>query len=109
MKRDLAPSLFVAAGIVFSTLLAAVLHGWLVLAGPVVLAIAVLGANVWQSQSRRPSAAAIVLAAACIVASVIVALDNPAGVKLLLPTMGVAAWVAMVPPFGARHRTCRGV
>ena len=108
--RDLGPSLFVAVGIVLATLVSTVLDGWLVLAGPVLMA-AVLAANVWDARMKGrsgPSAVAMILAGTCILSGGIIALSDPADVKLMIPTLGVVAWVAMFPPFGARHKTCRG-
>jgi len=81
--RDLGPSLFVAVGIVLATLVSTVLDGWLVLAGPVLMAIAVLAANVLDARMKGrsgPSAVAMILA-----------LSDPADVKLMIPTLGVVA------------------
>jgi hypothetical protein len=109
----LGPSVVVAGGIVLSTFVAALAakDAWLVLAGPLFLGLAVVGASVWDSRLRgrtaRPSAVAWMLAGACVVAGVIVALRDPAAVKELIPTMGVAAWVAMLPPFGNTQKACR--
>jgi hypothetical protein len=112
---DLGPSLLVAAGILLSTLLAglAARSGWLVLAGPLLLALAVVSADLLSARLRgksaRPSPAALLLAGSFLLACAIVALRDPGLVKTLPPILGGAAWVALLRRDGGRRRTCRAV
>ena len=109
----LGPSLVLAAGIVVSTL-AAVLaagSGWLVLAGPLLLALAVVGADVLDSRLRGrssgPSPAALVLGGAFLLAGLIVALRDPALVKTLVLVLGPMSWFTLLLRPEGRRKPCR--
>jgi hypothetical protein len=106
---DFGPSLMVAAGIVGSAFIAvrtAGVGGW-VLAGPLLLALAVVGADAWASRRRggpaRPSWAAVILGSSFLLASLI--LGDPRLVRESLPVLGSVAWVTLLRP-GSRGRTC---
>jgi hypothetical protein len=98
---DLGPSLVVAAGIIVATRVAvlAAEAGWLVMAGPLLLALAVVGADVLysrlQGKSSGPSRAALLLGGTFLLAGVIVALRDPSLVSTLIPVTGSAAWVTL--------------
>jgi len=109
----LAPSLIVAAGILVATFVA--VHagesmGW-VLAGPLLLAFAVVGADALDArlhgQSGGASAAALIVAAAILLASVIVMLREPELVKTLVTTLGATGWVALLRPQQQRSSCAR--
>ncbi len=112
--RALGPSLIVGAGILVATFVAA--HagesgGW-VLAGPLLLALTVVSADVLDSrlhgESSGASAATLIVTAAFLVASLIVMSRDPNIVKTLIPIMGAAGWVALLRP--QRPRTpCKGI
>jgi hypothetical protein len=110
---DLGPSLLVGAGIVVSTLIAvlAARSGWLILGGPLVLALAVVSADVMDSrlrgESSGPSRAALLLGGAFLLASAIVALRDPSLVKMLIPVFGAAGWVTLLLRPGGRRKPCR--
>jgi hypothetical protein len=106
---DLGPSLMVAAGIIGSTFIAvraAGAGGW-VLAGPLLLALAVVGADAWGCRRRggpaRPSWAAVILGGSFLLSSLI--LGDPGLVKDSLPVLGTVAWITLLRP-GSRRRTC---
>lgn len=111
---DLGPSLLVGTGIVVSTLITvlAAESGWLVLAGPLLLALAVVSADVLGSrrggESSGPSWAALLMAGALLLASWIVFLRDPGLVETLLPILGVASWVTLLRSEG-RRKTCRSI
>jgi len=102
--RDLTPSILVAVGIVASTFVAARAagFGWLVLAGPLLLALAVVGADVLNARLRgespSPSWAALIMGGSCLLAGLIVTLRDPALVKTIMPIIGMAAWVTVLRP-----------
>jgi hypothetical protein len=108
---DLGPSLLLAVGVVVSTLIAvlAAKSGWLVLAGPLCLALSVVGADVMASrlrgeQSPRPSWPALLLGATFLVVGWIVALRDPNLVKMfILSESGVAWAVLLMRPKGRRY------
>ena len=105
---DLGPSLLIGAGILASTFLAslAVRSGWPVLTAPLLLALTVVSADVLHSRLRGklyPSPAALILGGAFLLASWIVATRDPNLVKSLIPVIGVAAWVILLP----RRKPCR--
>jgi hypothetical protein len=110
---DLGPSLVVGAGIIVSTLVAvlAAESGWLVLAGPLLLALTVVSADLLQSRLRGgssgPSLAALLLGGAFLLAGVIVAFREPSLVPTLIPICGSAAWVTLLRP--QRGKACRGI
>src|ERR1700710_494302 len=96
---DLSPSLMVGVGIMASTLLAvrtARFGGW-VLAGPLLLALTVVSADVLRSRLRGassgPSRAALILGAALLLSAVIV--REPKLVAALLPVAGAGAWIPL--------------
>ncbi len=106
---DLGPSLMVAAGIIASTFIAVRAGGaggWF-LAGPLFLALVVVGADAWVSRRRggpaRPSWAAVILGGSFLLASLI--LGDPRLVKDSLPVLGPLAWITLLRP-GSRSRTC---
>jgi hypothetical protein len=112
---DLGPSLLVGAGIVAATFVAvlATESGWLVLAGPLLLALTVVGADVLGSRLRgkpsRPSWTVLFLGGSFLLAGVIVALRDPSLVKTLIPVVGVTAWPALLLRPGSPRKTCRGI
>ncbi len=110
---DLGPSLLIATAIVVSTLIAslAARSGWLVLASPLLLALAVVGADVLNSRLRGnpsgPSRASLILGGAFLLAGWIVAQSDPTLVKTLIPVSGAAAWVTLLPRSRHRRKPCR--
>ena len=112
---DLCPSLLIGTGIVASTLVAvlAAPSGWLVLAGPLLLALAVVSADVLDSRLRGassgPSRAALILGGAFLLAGVIVAVRDPSLVKTLIPVFGAAGWVTLLLRPEGRGKSCRSV
>jgi predicted PurR-regulated permease PerM len=105
---DLAPGLLIGAGITAATLVAARATGTWALAGPLLLAFAVVGADIVQSRLRarvpRPSAAALIFAVAFPLAGWIVMSSDPTVVRSLVPLMGAASWVALLRPQSQRTR-----
>lgn len=106
--RSLAPSLIVATGVLASALLAGVTAGagfW-VLSGPLLLALSVVTADSLQARLRglapRPSPAALILGATCVLAAAILMLRNPGHIATLLQIMGPAIWVTRFLPGAAR-------
>jgi hypothetical protein len=101
---SLTPSLLIAVGIILSTYIAVhtAKSEWLVLAAPLLLSSAILGADVWASHLRGkpsgPSHAALFLAGAFLLACVSVALANPGMVKTLIPILGAGSWVSLQLP-----------
>jgi len=97
----LGPSLLVGVGILVATFVAkrAVAYGWWVLAGPLLLALAILGADLLASRLRgqysAPSWAALFLAGACLLASLIVAFREPSHVSSFIPVIGITSWIAL--------------
>jgi hypothetical protein len=106
----------VGAEIAVSTLIAvrAAESRWLVLGGPLVLALAVASADVLASglrgESSGPSWAAVLLGGSILLAGLIVARrDDPGIVKTLIPVIGVAAWVTLLLRPESRRKTCKGI
>lgn len=106
------PSLVLAAGIIGSALIAKQTAGpgaWL-LAGPLFLALAVVGADAWASQWRggpaRPSWAAVILGGSFLLASLIEGLRDPALVRESLPVLGSTAWITLFSRSASRSRAC---
>jgi hypothetical protein len=112
---ELGPSLLVGAGIVAATFVAvlAARSGWLVLAGPLLLALTVVGADVLSSWLRgkpsRPSWIALFIGGSFLLAGLIVALRDPSLVKTLIPIIGVTAWPTLLLRPGSSRKTCRGL
>jgi len=109
----LGPSLLVGMGIILATLVAklAAGSGWLVLGGPLLLALAVVGADVLDSRlkgkSSSPSPAALILGTTFLLAGAIV-VRNPNHVSTLIPIVGMSAWVVLLRPENRRN-TCSGI
>ncbi len=108
----LSPSLLVASGIIVGSLVAVRTDqtGWMALAGPLVLALAVVSADIVNSRLRGkssgPSAASLLLAGGFMLASSILASSNPGVVKTLIPIMGAGSWAVLLLPSDKRE-TCR--
>ena len=112
---DLGPSLVVGAGIILATL-AAVRgpgSGWSALAGPLVLTLAVVTADIMNSRLRRgsswPSGAALILGAGFVLAASIAAPRDPGLVATLIPIVGASAWVTLLPRPSSRRISMRDV
>lgn len=111
---DLGPSLVVGTGIIVSTLVAVLTaeSGWLVLAGPLLMALTVVSADVLQSRLRGgssgPSVAALLLGGAFLLAGVIVAFREPSLVATLIPVIGSSASITLLRP-GAGRKACRRI
>ncbi len=110
---ELGPSLLVAAGILLSTFVAvrtAESGAW-VLTAPVLLALALIGADMLAARLRGeasgPSPAALLLGGAVVLASAILALRDPALVKMFLPVTGAGSWVPLLLRPNARRKPCR--
>jgi hypothetical protein len=97
----LGPSLLVGLGIIVATFVAvrAAGYGSWVLAAPLVLALAILGADMLASHQRGsssgPSWAALFLAGACLLAGLIVTLREPSLVSSFIPVIGITSWIAL--------------
>lgn len=108
MKRtswsDLVPNILLAIGILTSTWIAVVTaeSGWWVLAGPLIMALALVGTTVlgyrWRGASRDTVRVALIMATALLLASAIVALRDPSGVASMLPVLGAC----IAAPIGIR-------
>jgi hypothetical protein len=109
------PSLLVGAGIILATLIAALAakSGWLVMAAPLTLALAVVGADVLDSGLRRespvPSPAALILGGAVLLAGLIVSVRDPNLVRTLISLVGAGAWVTLLRRPGRGRQMCRGL
>ena len=108
----LSPSLLMAAGLIVSTFTAAraAEFEWLVMAGPLLLAFALVGADVLDSrlrgESSGPSWAALLLGGSILLAGLIVTLRDPRLVKTFIPVMGGAASVSLVLRPEGRRKAC---
>jgi hypothetical protein len=100
----------VAASIMLSTLIAALTadFGWWVLAGPVVLAFADVGADMWAFRQRgelpRPSVRSLMRASSFLLASLIIAAADSSLLAIMMPILGAPA--AFVPGRGTRPGIC---
>ena len=108
------PSLIVAAGIIGSTFIAVVAADWqwLVMAAPAVLALAFVGADLLAARmggcEARPSWPVLLLGATIILASQLVALRDPAMMKMLLPVIAGPLWVTLMLRTDGGGRACCG-
>ena len=111
---ELGPSLLVGAGILASTWVATLAEasGWLVLVGPLLLAIAYASAVMLDSRlsGRSPdvSAAAMLLGVSFVLAGLILFLHGGDHVVEFIPIMGAAGWVTLLPRRGNRRASCTG-
>ena len=108
ITRDLAPSLLLACGIIAAQ---SAQSAWSVLAGTLVLALALLAADALAARlhgtASRPTLAAKILAVACVLVGSIAMLREPGHAASLIPVFGLGAWVALFMPGGSRRNTCR--
>jgi hypothetical protein len=102
MRRDLASGAIMGAAIVASALLGRFggVSRWSLLAGPALLALATLGADVVDSRSRgagtRPSLPALILGGAFLLAGAIAAVRGASLLLDLLPIFAGGASVAVL-------------
>jgi hypothetical protein len=111
---DLGPGLLLGAGIVASTLVAklAAESAGLIAAGPL-LVLAVVGSSVLASRLRGgssgPSPAALISGGACLLAGLVLTLGDPRLLDTLLPVIGAAGWVSLLPRAEGRRTMCRNI
>lgn len=93
-----APSLLAAAGVLAGTVVAGSLSGWGVVAGPLVMAGALLAAD--EVGRRRGSGAArwpaLIVAASLLAAGALLAASDPARVVTMMPILGAAGAAPVV-------------
>ncbi len=112
---DLVPSLIVALGVVAATYVASLSaeSGWLVMMGPLALALAVVSADLLAARLRGaslvPSPAALILSGTSVVASAIVAFRDPSDVATLIPIVGAGSWVTLLMLPDNRRKACRSI
>lgn len=103
------PALLLAGGVVLSSLLAVQQSDWLVFAAPVSLALCTLVADALDTRLRggpaSPSAGAQILAASFLLAGLLLASQDRALLKEMMPLLGATAAVATLRP-RARRRHC---
>ena len=110
----LAPSLMVAGGFILATLITVRTghSGWAML-GPVLLGITLLAASALQSRLRglspAPSWAAVIVAIAVVVSSLIVGYREPILIKTLMPSLGAAGWIAVLARSEERRKPCSAI
>jgi hypothetical protein len=113
MKRrhwiELGPALVLAFGIIASTILmVASDSAWLVGAGSLLFALSIVGADILgarlRDESPVPSPTSLVVAAVFLVACGIIALRDPALVKLFILTGGSVT--VILPRFSGRSLLC---
>jgi hypothetical protein len=112
----LAPALWVAAGILSASALAAAAPhaAWTAVVCPLLLVLALLGADLIQRRrsggGSSPSPGVLLLAVAVPVACGILAFRNPAGLAEMLPILGCGAAVpVIVRRTRAQTQPCRWV
>lgn len=97
--RPLYPALLLAAGVLLASFLAVQHSSLLVLAAPLSLAASVLAADALNSRLRygraRLSPAALILASAFLLASLLVGTQDLALLKQLIPLLGASAAVSL--------------
>ena len=108
----LGPSLLLGAGIVTATWSAALAaeSGWLVMAGPLLLALAITAADAMARRLRgertMPSPVALILAGALFLAGLVADVRDPNLIMTLIPLVGAGSWVALQQRSATRRRTC---
>jgi hypothetical protein len=112
---DLTSSLVVAMAIILATALASLAgeSRWLVMSGPLLLALALVCSDVLDSGLRgplsRPSWAALILGAAVFLACLLVSFRDPCLVKSFLPWVGIAGWITLFSRPESRRKACWGL
>ena len=107
--RTFLPSLFLAASVIVGTLVAVLTADshWAAVSGPLLLALAVLAADLWQARRLgsplRPSPGALIVAGAVVLAGLIIGVDAPKQVQQFMPILGAVTVVAI----NSRVRTRR--
>src|SRR5579859_7867331 len=105
--RTLLPALALAAVALVATWIAVHVggSGWMVLAAPLLLALALLAADVWQAHLQglplRPSQGVLMLGISVVVAALIVGLGDAKQVQGLMPVLAAVSAVAI----SSRQRT----
>jgi uncharacterized protein YqgC (DUF456 family) len=108
----LSPAILVALAIIVCTAIAVrTSHSaWMVLVGPLLMALAIVGADVLASRLRGkpsgPSWGALILGTALLVACVILAFGNPTHVASMMPILGGGAGAIVVSRSVARRYAC---
>lgn len=112
---DLSSSLLVGLAIILATFLA--VRGaearWLVMIGPLVLALGLVCADVLDSRLEgplsRPSWTALVLSGSVVLGSWLVGLRDPYLVKSLIPCIGIVGWITLFLRPESRRKACLGI
>ena len=110
---NLTPSLLLGVAIIASTWLTSITagSGWLVLSGPLLLAVNTLVADVLSLRlhGRRggPTLPAYVVAAAMLFSGWLLATPDAAQLKAFMPMLGIIAWVTLLIHPVQREVRCR--
>lgn len=110
--RTLLPAFVLAAGALVATWIAVHAGGspWTALAGPLLLALAILAADAWeahlQGQPLRPSQGVLMLGVSVVLAALIVGVGNPRQVQELMPVLSAVAAVAISSRYRTRPSRC---
>jgi hypothetical protein len=109
------PALVLGSGIIVSTTLAVLTSGsaWTAVAGPLLCALSLVGADVWGPRlcgaSSGPSREALVLAGALLVGCGMIALTDPASLPIMVSTLGGSTAAPIILLRAERRRdTCGG-
>jgi uncharacterized protein YqgC (DUF456 family) len=110
---NLTPSLLIAIAILASTYIAGLTQksGWLFLAAPLLMSLAILGADVLNSRLKGrspsgPSRAALISAGSFLLSCLIVSFIDRNLVKTVIPLIGATGWVSLLRPNNQR-KACR--
>jgi len=114
-KLHLVPSILAALGIILASAIAVRTSDskWLVMAGPLLLAVILLGADILafrtQGKKRGPSIPTVVFSMAFLAACAIVSFGNPAQVPMMIPILGAGG--AFIIPMRSqnRYKACQGL
>jgi len=110
----LIPAIAVAVAILVGTAIAKRTSDsrWLVMAGPLLLALVAVGADVLafrlQGEKRGPSTPTLLLVMAFVAACGILALGDPTQVATMIPILGAGAAVTISARSMGKQRVCRG-
>jgi len=107
---EVVPGLVIGAGILVASFVAKATEHSFVMAGPLLLALSVLAADLLNARllglPRRPGAAALIMGGSIMLMGLMLTLSDAHTVLTMLPVVGAVSWIALLRETPRARKPC---